>query len=212
MKQMLFISLAYFVAYLIGAFPTGVIAGKLKGIDIRKHGSGNAGATNALRLLGPKIGISVMLIDAFKGILAILLGRLILSSLGHLSDNLFDITLGITAIVGHVFSLFLKFKGGKGVATAAGVFGLLSPWVFLTALLVFIITVSLSKYVSLGSILASIFLVLSQLYISYTKDFQDLPILVLTLLVALFIIIKHRQNIKRLIAGNENKLILKKNK
>ena len=210
MKQMLYISIAYLLAYLIGGIPTSVIAGKLKGIDITKHGSGNAGATNALRVLGTKIGVTVMLLDAFKGVVAILVGRWVINYLGYNSDQIYDITLGVTAILGHVFSIYLKFKGGKGVATAAGVYALLSWQTMLIALCAFIIVVAISRYVSLGSIIAATVLVISQLIMNYLNDFKQLPILILTVFVALFIILKHKQNIKRLLNGNENKLVFKK--
>ncbi len=210
MKQILFISIAYFIAYLIGGIPTSVIAGKIKGIDIRKHGSGNAGATNALRVLGTKIGVSVMLLDAFKGVIAILAGRWLIQSFGIESSQIYDITFGVTAIIGHVFSIYLKFKGGKGVATAAGVYGMLSPWAFLIALVVFIITVSITRYVSLGSIFAATSLLISQLIICYLHNFEEVAILILTFFVATFIIVKHKQNIGRLLKGNENKLEFKK--
>jgi glycerol-3-phosphate acyltransferase PlsY len=108
MSQILYISIAYLVAYLIGGIPTSVIAGKLKGVDITKHGSGNAGATNALRVLGTKIGVTVMLLDAFKGVVAILVGRWLIQYFGYNIDQIYDITLGVTAILGHVFSIYLK--------------------------------------------------------------------------------------------------------
>ncbi len=207
---MLYISIAYLLAYLIGGIPTSFIAGKLNGIDITKHGSGNSGATNALRVLGTKIGVTVMLIDAFKGVVAILVGRWIMSLFSIEVTQIYDITLGITAILGHVFSIYLKFKGGKGVATTAGVYALLSPLAFIIALIAFIVVVASSRYVSLGSIIAAIVLVTSQFVMNYLGGFQELPILILTVLVALFIILKHKQNISRLIKGNENKLVFKK--
>ena len=210
MNLTLYISIAYLLAYLIGGIPTSFIAGKLKGIDITKHGSGNSGATNALRVLGTKIGVTVMLLDAFKGIVAILVGRWILSLLSIEVTQIYDITLGVTAILGHVFSIYLKFKGGKGVATAAGVYGLLSPITLLIALAAFIIVVAVTRYVSLGSIIAAIVLVISQLVMNYLSNFEQLSILILTIFVALFIILKHKQNISRLIKGNENKLVFKK--
>ncbi len=212
MNPMLYISLAYLIAYLIGGIPTSVLAGKLNGIDITKHGSGNAGATNALRVLGTKIGVTVMIIDAVKGVIAILVGRWILQSFNIDSTQIYDITLGVTAILGHVFSIYLKFKGGKGVATAAGVYALLSPIAFAIALMAFIIIVAISRYVSLGSIFAALVLLVSQLVINFINNFEQLPILLLTFFVALFIILKHKQNIIRLLNGNENKLIFKKNK
>lgn len=210
MKQMLFISLAYLFAYLLGGIPTSFIAGKLKGVDITKHGSGNAGATNALRVLGTKIGVTVMLLDALKGVVAILIGRWILTLFDIDTNQIYDITLGITAILGHVFSIYLRFKGGKGVATAAGVYALLSPWAMLIALAAFIIVVAASRYVSMGSITAAVVLVITQLIIAYRNNFEQLPILILTVFLALFIILKHKENIKRLIKGNENRLVLKK--
>lgn len=208
---MLFISLAYLLAYLIGGFPTSAIAGKLKGIDITKHGSGNAGATNALRVLGTKIGVTVMLVDALKGAGVILLGRWIISSFASVEPNqVYDITLGITGILGHVFSIYLKFKGGKGVATAAGVYALLSPLALLITVIVFVTTIYYSRYVSLGSIVAAVVLAVSQLVVNLRSDFAGLPMLILTVLLAIFIILKHKQNIKRLLAGNENKISFKK--
>ena len=210
MNQILYISLAYLLAYLIGGFPTSAIAGKLKGIDITKHGSGNAGATNALRVLGTKIGVTVMLVDALKGVAVIALGSWIITQFARESNQIYDITLGITGIIGHVFSIFLKFKGGKGVATAAGVYAYLSPVTMLIALAAFVLTVALSKYVSLGSIVAATVLVISQLVMNIMTDFAGLPTLIMTVLLALFIIIKHKQNIKRLMAGNENKISFKK--
>ena len=210
MNQILYISLAYLLAYLIGGFPTSAIAGKLKGIDITKHGSGNAGATNALRVLGTKIGVTVMLVDALKGVAVIVLGSWIIREFAHESHQIYDITLGITGIIGHVFSIFLKFKGGKGVATAAGVYAYLSPVTMLIALAAFVLTVYLSKYVSLGSIVAATVLVISQLVMNIMTDFAGLPTLIMTVLLALFIIVKHKQNIKRLLAGNENKISFKK--
>lgn len=211
MSKMLFISLAYLLAYLIGGFPTSAIAGKLKGIDITKHGSGNAGATNALRVLGTKIGVTVMLVDALKGAGVILLGRWIISSFASVEPNqVYDITLGITGILGHVFSIYLKFKGGKGVATAAGVYALLSPLALLITVIVFVTTIYYSRYVSLGSIVAAVVLAVSQLVVNLRNDFAGLPMLILTVLLAIFIILKHKQNIKRLLAGNENKISFKK--
>lgn len=211
MSKILFISLAYLLAYLIGGFPTSAIAGKLKGIDITKHGSGNVGATNALRVLGTKIGVTVMLVDTLKGAGVILLGRWIISSFASVEPNqVYDLTIGITGILGHVFSIYLKFKGGKGVATAAGVYTLLSPLALLISVIVFVTTIYYSRYVSLGSIVAAVVLAVSQLVVNLQNDFAELPMLIMTVLLAIFIILKHKQNIKRLLAGNENKISFKK--
>jgi glycerol-3-phosphate acyltransferase PlsY len=207
---MLYISIAYLLAYLIGGIPNSYIAGRLRGIDIREHGSGNVGATNALRVLGTKTGVIVMLLDAFKGIVAILLGSYLVKLGGSEASQLIQITLGLSAIVGHVFSIYLKFKGGKGVATAAGVYGFMTPYSFLIALLVFIFVVWRSRYVSLGSILAATTLMIAEIVRNVMHDFEYKYILIFTVLVCGFIIIKHKSNISRLMKGNENKINFKK--
>ena len=144
---------AFLVAYLLGSIPTSFLMGKLvKGIDIRKHGSGNVGATNALRVLGTKIGVITLVIDIGKGFLAIIAGRMLIENATHL----LLIGCGLCAILGHIFTVFLKFKGGKGVATSAGVFIALTPLPVAIAFGVFLVTVAFSRYVSLGSILAAI--------------------------------------------------------
>jgi len=195
-------------AYILGSIPTSYIMGKLiKGIDIRDFGSGNVGATNALRILGTKIGVFTLIIDIGKGFLAVNIARIIIPE----PTDLIIITTGLFAIIGHIFTIFLKFKGGKGVATSAGVFIALVPVPITIALLVFIITVWLSKFVSLGSILAALTLFISELVINIRNSFTQIEILVFTFIVALFIIIRHKANIQRLINGNENKISFKKN-
>ncbi|MDP8201696.1 MAG: glycerol-3-phosphate 1-O-acyltransferase PlsY [Candidatus Tenebribacter burtonii] len=194
--------------YILGSIPTSYIMGKLiKGIDIRDFGSGNVGATNALRILGTKIGVFTLIIDIGKGFLAVNIARIIIPE----PTDLIIITTGLFAIIGHIFTIFLKFKGGKGVATSAGVFIALVPVPITIALLVFIITVWLSKFVSLGSILAALTLFISELVINIRNSFTQIEILVFTFIVALFIIIRHKANIQRLINGNENKISFKKN-
>lgn len=194
------------LSYLIGSFPTSYIAGKLfKGIDIRNFGSGNVGATNAVRVLGTKIGIPVLLIDILKGFLLIFLVKHYLQP-----SHLFLIGLGISAILGHIFTIFLKFKGGKGVATSAGVFFALTPLALTIALICFILVVMKTKYVSLGSILAAITLFLTELIINFQSNFSNKYELILTGLIALTIIYTHRANIKRLRNGEENKISFKK--
>jgi len=199
---------AVVIAYLLGSIPTSYIMGKLfRKIDIRQHGSGNVGATNALRILGVKMGITVMIIDILKGYVAVQIGKLILLQWTE-SDffNYLLIIIAFGAIMGHIFTVFLNFKGGKGVATSAGVFLSLTPIPFIAALLFFILTVTVSKYVSLGSIIASVVLIISETVINIKSGFAEIEFLILVFLVAFFIIIKHKANIKRLLAGNENKI------
>jgi acyl phosphate:glycerol-3-phosphate acyltransferase len=201
------IIIALFAAYILGSIPTSYIMGKLiKGIDIRDFGSGNVGATNALRILGTKIGVFTLIIDIGKGFLAVNIARFII----HEPTNLIIIFIGLFAIIGHIFTIFLKFKGGKGVATSAGVFIALIPIPVALALVVFVITVWLSKFVSLGSMLAALTLFVAELVINILNSFSELEILIFTFIIALFIIIRHKANIQRLINGNENKISFKK--
>ena len=201
------IIIAFLSAYILGSIPTSYIMGKLiKGIDIRDFGSGNVGATNALRILGTKIGVFTLIIDIGKGFLAVNIARFIIE---YPSDLIIILT-GLFAISGHIFTLFLKFKGGKGVATSAGVFIALVPIPMVIALFVFIVTVWLSKFVSLGSILSAFTLFVSELIINIQSSFEKFEILIFTFVIALFIIIRHKANIQRLINGNENKISFKK--
>jgi len=201
------IIIVLFVAYILGSIPTSYIMGKLlKGIDIRDFGSGNVGATNALRILGTKIGIITLIIDIGKGFLAVNIAKLIINE----PTDLIMIITGLFAIIGHIFTIFLMFKGGKGVATSAGVFIALVPIPIAIALLVFVVTVWLSKFVSLGSILAAFTLFIAELTINMFNSFAKLEILIFTFIIALFIIIRHKSNIQRLINGNENKISFKK--
>lgn len=200
----LFISLI--LAYLIGSIPFSFIFGKLRGIDLRKHGSGNVGATNALRVLGTKTGLITLLLDMGKGVLSVEIGRMLISE----PQEWQLLLIAIMAIVGHIFTIFLKFKGGKGVATSGGVFLDLFPVPCIIALLIFVVIVSISKYVSLGSILAALFLFLYMLISNIISGFANIPSLIVITFVAGFIIIRHTSNIQRLLAGNENKIKFKK--
>lgn len=194
-------------AYLLGSIPTSFILGKLiKGVDIRLHGSGNVGATNALRVLGTKYGVLALILDALKGVVPILAARAVFAE----PSDLYLIFVGLFAILGHIFTIFLRFKGGKGVATSAGVFAALMPTAVIFALLVFIIAVAISRYVSLGSILAALTLLLVSLIRNIKLGFAELELMIFVALIALFIIYKHRSNIKRLVNGNENKISFKK--
>jgi glycerol-3-phosphate acyltransferase PlsY len=195
------------VAYLLGSVPFSYILGKLiKKLDIRQHGSGNVGATNALRVLGTKYGVLALILDALKGAAPILIARALFPEI----SDLFLILVGLFAILGHIFTIFLRFKGGKGVATSAGVFAALIPTAVVFALFVFVITVAISRYVSLGSILAAITLLIVSLIRNIQLGFTELELLIFVALIVIFIIFKHRSNIKRLINGNENKISFKK--
>jgi glycerol-3-phosphate acyltransferase PlsY len=189
------------IAYLAGSIPFAYLAGKLfKGIDLRQHGSGNLGATNVVRVMGWKIGAVVMLLDMAKGALPVLL---LPPKLAPVNTELWAIAFGVAAIVGHVRSVFLLWKGGgKGVATAGGVFLALAPVASLVSLAVFAAVVYLSGYVSLGSLFGAVTLTLAVVLMKGASS----PITIASALVTLFVFWTHRANIGRLRRGEENRI------
>jgi len=190
-------------AYLLGAIPSSYLVGKLVfGLDLREHGSGNVGATNALRVLGTKAGIFVLAVDIGKGAAAVLAGTWLVARWQLGDPTFWAILAGTAAMVGHVFTVFLRFKGGKGVATGAGVFLALAPRALGVALALFIFVVALTRYVSLGSILAAA--VITPLVALETGRWQH-PYVVLAAVAGTLVIVRHRSNVGRLLAGTENK-------
>lgn len=183
------------LSYLIGSISFALVIGKMfYKKDIRDYGSGNLGATNAYRVLGIKAGVIVAIADILKGTLACLLPLLLGSTVN-------PIVCGLLAILGHIFSVFASFKGGKAVATATGVFLFLTPLGVFVGFVMFVLTLLFTKYVSLSSMLASIALFV------YSLIFEDKVIIALTLLISVSIIILHRQNIKSIVNGTENKIV-----
>ena len=200
------------LSYLSGSIPTSIIVGKIsKGIDIRDYGSGNAGATNAVRVLGFKAGFIVYIVDIGKGfIAAFFIAQLRMDSV-PLDHIYIQIIAGVSAVFGHIWTIFASFKGGKGVGTAAGMAIALAPIPVLIALIVFIGLTAMFNYVSLGSLAGvTVFNIalFSQKYI-FNKNVED-PLLVLAALMLILIFYTHRSNIKRLINGTENKFLVKK--
>lgn len=196
--------LAIVVSYLLGSIPAAYIAGKANGLDLRKHGSGNLGATNVMRVLGTKIGLAVFLFDMAKGAAPVYFFPKWLAATGALPVDpvIFGILCGIAAIFGHVRPIFLKFgKGGKGVATAAGVFLALAPLQTLLALLVFATVLFASGYVSLGSLTSAVAL---PILLAATVGIHS-PLFAISIAVALFVFWTHRANIARLRAGEEHR-------
>ncbi|ERT70020.1 glycerol-3-phosphate 1-O-acyltransferase PlsY [Cetobacterium somerae] len=192
------------IAYIFGSLPCGVWLGKgVKNIDIREYGSKNSGATNAYRILGPKYGIMVLILDALKGYIPLYIASLF--DIG----GIYIILLGLVAILGHTFSFFLQFKGGKGVATSLGVFLFLMPKVVGVLVLVFILVVGISKYISLGSVICAGLLPILAYFMPVRDDATRLPLVVISLIVGIFVIYKHKANIQRLMEGKENKFNLK---
>jgi glycerol-3-phosphate acyltransferase PlsY len=204
-----YIVIEVLLAYLIGSIPTAVWVGKIfYGLDVREHGSGNAGATNVIRVLGYKAGLPVMFFDIFKGWFAVQLAHLFpIALLSADAVTYLMIVLAIAAFLGHVFPVFAGFKGGKGVGTLAGVGIALFPVDVLIVLGVFIITLVLSRYVSLSSIFGGIAFPLAVIFI--TRETHP-GLIVLSVLVAVLISLTHWKNIGRLLKGEENKFAFKK--
>lgn len=215
---MLIILLILLLSYLVGSIPTAIIVSKLvAGIDIRNHGSGNAGGTNVFRVLGWKYGILVMLFDAFKGVVAVVfIARLFfLTEMPFENPTPFDdftfvqLLAGILAVVGHVFTVFAGFRGGKGMATAVGMAASLMTIDVLIAAAIFIFMLIKFRYVSLGSISAAVALPLV-LFIReniFQVHIQGYPTLIaFSIFIAIFIVYTHRSNIKRIFEGTENRI------
>lgn len=201
--------LLLFCAYLIGSVPTAVWVSKgVFGMDIREYGSGNAGATNTFRVLGPKAGSFVMLVDMLKGVMAVRLSYLLgfYENPDHLTQlvNL-QIGLGLAAVVGHIFPIWANFRGGKGIATLFGLVLAIQPLVAICCVGVFLLILSLTRYVSLSSIIASIAFPILILYI-----FNEPEVFyrIFAIAVALMVVLTHQKNISRLLNGNENKVPL----
>jgi glycerol-3-phosphate acyltransferase PlsY len=184
-------------AYFIGAFPTSFLVGKMaRGIDLRQHGSGNLGATNAYRVLGWKAATPIFIIDIFKGFLPTWL----FPQLDGSESLTWALAYGAVAIVGHVFSIYVGFRGGKGVATGAGVFLALAPIAVLAGLVVWTALVFSTGYVSLGSIVAA-----AVLPVVVALTGAPTPVLALAVGLAAFVIYAHRANMKRLLRGEEHR-------
>ena len=186
------------VSYLIGSIPCGVLLARMQDLNIREHGSGNIGATNVARVLGKKAGLLTLLGDTIKGLIVVV-------GAGALYKTPIMIaTAGLMVFLGHLYSIFLKFKGGKGVATSLGLFSYVMPWATLYAVGVFFICLGVSGYVSIGSIMAAISLPLFAMLLKLPP-----PYIYLACIVGLLTLQRHYGNILRLIAGTEAKFFKK---
>jgi len=218
MESYLQLLLLLFLSYLTGSFPTSIILGKLViGIDIREHGSGNAGGTNVFRVLGWKPALIVVIIDVFKGWLPTAVYSTMLFNNLPISDvGVLQILCGFAAVLGHTYTIFAGFRGGKGIGTLAGMLIALYPIAFPLCLLAFIITLILTGYVSLSSIMATVSLPIFLMILPLIGIEQSsLSLMIFALLVPWFAIYTHRSNIVRLREGTENRfekaMIFKKN-
>ena len=201
------------IGYVFGLFQTGYIYGRMKGIDIREHGSGNAGTTNALRTLGKKAGAITLLGDCFKCVLAVALVRIFLGN-GYADGNM-GVLLGMYAalgvILGHNFPFYLNFHGGKGIASTAGILLSLDPLLTLIALVIFVGAVALTRYVSLGSILVAFELLVGVIVYGALGKWGLAPehlyeMYGITAFLTCMAVYQHRANIKRLFSGTERKI------
>jgi len=191
-------------AYLLGSIPSAVWIGKsIKGVDVREHGSKNAGATNTMRVLGVKTGIPVLLIDVFKGFAAVKLA--LLSPTFETGANAFvnfQLVLGAAAVIGHVFPIFAGFRGGKGVATIVGILLALHWQATLVAIAIFFISLFISKYVSLSSLMMGLSFPVSVIFIFNT---ESISLKIFSIVVCVLLFVTHRKNIGRLLNGKESK-------
>lgn len=195
----------FLLAYLLGAIPFGLLVARWFGVsDIRQHGSGNIGATNVWRVAGPKAAIWVYLLDIGKGVLAVLIARSVAQD--WLPRDTFLVLTACAAVLGHVLPVYMRFRGGKGVNTSLGVIATLLPLEALICLGVFVLVVALSRYISLGSIIATITLATT---VGVERQFMERPIAVIYLYLAigmaLLVVMTHLKNIARIFDGTENR-------
>ena len=194
------------VSYLIGSFPSGYLAGRLAKIDIRKAGSGNIGATNVTRLLGKRYGYPVFLADFLKGLAAVYLSTLIAKYNGAASADsfqLFELVAAVSAVMGHSFPIWLRFRGGKGVATSAGALFGMMPLIALVTIAVWIVTFQITRYVSVASMTAAIALPLLVAIMMRVRQTDDRVLLYFCAVMAAVIVLRHRSNLSRLLHGTE---------
>jgi glycerol-3-phosphate acyltransferase PlsY len=196
---------AAFLSYLIGSIPAGYLVGRLVGVDVRQLGSGNIGATNVLRVLGKPYGYGVFLFDFFKGVAAVQLSILLVQSAhpDRQTRELVGIIAGVLAVIGHSYPVWLGFKGGKGVATSAGVLFALMPIAALLVMIIWFVIFQITKYVSIASIGAAIALPLSALMMVYFGKTDGMSLVYFCTCLAIVIIWRHRSNIARLREGTE---------
>ncbi len=201
---------ALLIGYLFGGVQSAILCGKLKGIDIRTQGSGNAGTTNTIRVLGKKAGFLVLLIDILKAIIAIYVAKLLLSPNHPDATILIAFYSGIGAVLGHSFPLFFHFKGGKGIATTAGTLIGIDYRLFLIGAVLFLITFAITRIVSISSLIMTASIPIMIIIFYSGKGNIGIEAMVLSLLVTGFTFYRHKANIKRLIEGNEARLTSKK--
>ena len=208
------LALLILAAYVVGATPFGFLMGKAKGYDIRDHGSGNIGATNVVRIVGKKEGILVFVLDVLKGLVPVLVGT-------HFAEDIMgehaeyflssvSVLIALAAIMGHNYTFWLNFRGGKGVATSGGAMTALMPWAVLAAVVVWLVVFYAKRYVALASIFAAVTIPVTVAVQGIVAKHFDEAIVVLAIVVAVMGVWRHRANIERMRAGTENRMGRKK--
>lgn len=197
--------ISFIIGYLFGGIQSAILYGKIKGIDITQHGSGNPGTTNTARVLGKKAGIIVLIIDILKAIVAVAIARMIFPN----EDILIGLYSGIGAILGHSYPLFFKFKGGKGIATTAGTLIAVDFRVFIIAGILFLISFGITRIVSISSLLLTLSIPILLIVFYCTKAY-GIEVMILGFIITLITFYRHKANIKRLIEGTESRLTTKK--
>jgi glycerol-3-phosphate acyltransferase PlsY len=195
------------LGYFLGSFPAGYFAGRLAGVDIRSVGSGNIGATNVLRILGKRWGYPVFVIDALKGFAAVRLAFVLVKYFPAAKPyaEYFAILTAIMSVAGHTFPIWLRFKGGKGVATSAGALFGLMPWVVPCVFVVWLIVFEISRYVSLASIIAAISLPSIASLFAHWKFIDTWALVYFSILIMALVLWRHRSNFSRLLEGTEQR-------
>lgn len=188
---------AVLLGYVVGSLPVGFLLARRSGVDLRRVGSGNVGATNVYRSAGRGLGVLVMLLDVGKGAGSVWLTRVLLPGGGEVADA----AAGVGAVIGHIYPVWLRLAGGKGVAVACGVFGVLAPLATMVAVGVFVVTAAVTRYVSLGSVVATLVLPLAEWLRSGSA-----PVVLAASVVAALIVFRHRGNLTRLARGTERRL------
>lgn len=210
MIDAVYIGAGFVFAYLVGSIPTAVWYGRsVHDIDVREHGSGNAGATNTLRVLGKRAGAIVLLLDLIKGAIATLAAWVLMKT-GHVPADhykLWELFFGLVAVTGHILPIFAGFKGGKGIATLMGMAIVLSPVAAVFCALVFFIVLFISQYVSLGSMLGSLTFPIVMLLIPRLNP-NEPALIIFGFVIFVLVVYTHKKNIGRLLRGEENKTVL----
>ena len=199
-------ALVLVISYLLGSIPTSDIAARLRGVNLRTVGSGNPGFTNVLRTLGLRVATPVLIVDIAKGVAAVLLVAGTLGAGSFLGQTGISLAAGLAAVAGHIWPIFARFRGGKGVATACGVFAAMAPLATLAVVVLWLAVVVPTRYVSLGSIVAALFLPWAIWMEAGLRGTARPTALILTAgLVAVAVVLRHLSNIKRLLNGTENR-------